>query len=490
MTDLQAHPTPSPVTGMDWLNRATSVVRTSSDSLDADKHSISVANDYYLQPFSSSYNCNMSTVASAMDDPSTITSNTSTTTTTTTTMTTPSQQQQKPSTSTTSLDDTTTTTTTSSTTNSDGKPPYSYATLIRYAIQSSPDKKLTLSQIYQWVLERYPYYNTAGAGWKNSIRHNLSLNKSFVRVPRPVNEPGKGSYWTVDYAASETERRSTRGKTRSSRSDSDPTPYPHHNHHHYRPHLQVSSASSMNIAAAAAAAAGASPSWMSSATNTATDTTRYQRSLSTSDASLYYQPFNYYGYQQQQQQQQYMPPAPSQQRPTSAYGFAPARSYSYQYPNKGSFYGVYNDHHHHHHQQSVPYHQADMSTLNHTTPTTTMYQQHPLQGMYNNAAVATTSTTTTPTTPTATDPTSSMPVISTPPLSDRSSVTTNGVLDYSSANFSSTPSLVTSPHLSVQEPSQQPIECGTDGSKRTLEDTCSDDLPVTPVPAKRHRRPS
>lgn len=166
MTDLQAHPTPSPVTGMDWLNRATSVVRTSSDSLDADKHSISVANDYYLQPFSSSYNCNMSTVASAMDDPSTITSNTSTTTTTTTTMTTPSQQQQKPSTSTTSLDDTTTTTTTSSTTNSDGKPPYSYATLIRYAIQSSPDKKLTLSQIYQWVLERYPYYNTAGAGWK------------------------------------------------------------------------------------------------------------------------------------------------------------------------------------------------------------------------------------------------------------------------------------------------------------------------------------
>lgn len=306
-------------------------------------------------------------------------------------------------------------------------------------------------------------------------------------MPRPVNEPGKGSYWTVDYAASETERRSTRGKTRSSRSDSDPTPYPHHhhNHHHYRSHLQVSSASSMNIAAAAAAAAGASPSsWMSSAnTAAATDTTRYQRSLSTSDASLYYQPFNYYGYHQQQQ---YMPPA---QRPTtSAYNFAPARSYSYQYPNKGSFYGVYNDHHQ---QQSVPYHQADMSTLNHTT-TTTMYHQHPLQGMYNNAVATTTTTTnTTPTTPTATDPASSMPVISTPPLSDRSSVTTNGVLEYSSATFSSTPSLVTSPHLSVQEPSQ-PIECTstTDGSKRTLEDTCSDDLPVTPVPAKRHRRPS
>ena len=169
MTDLQAHPTSSTVTGMDWLNRATSVVRTSSDSLDADKHSISVPNNYYLHPFSSSYNCNMSTVASVsvatVDDPSN-TSNSSTITTNTP-MTTTSEQQkaaiaQKPSTST-SLDDTSSNTTGAS---SDGKPPYSYATLIRYAIQSSPDKKLTLSQIYQWVLERYPYYNTAGAGWK------------------------------------------------------------------------------------------------------------------------------------------------------------------------------------------------------------------------------------------------------------------------------------------------------------------------------------
>lgn len=166
MTDLQAS---SSVTGMDWLNRATSVVRTSSDSLDADKHSISVANDYYLQPFSSSYNCNVSTLASsdvavAAADDSSNTSNASSITTMTTTTT---EQQnaataQKPSTCT-SLDDTSSITTGTS---SDGKPPYSYATLIRYAIQSSPDKKLTLSQIYQWVLERYPYYNAAGAGWK------------------------------------------------------------------------------------------------------------------------------------------------------------------------------------------------------------------------------------------------------------------------------------------------------------------------------------
>ncbi|KAJ2377922.1 hypothetical protein IW150_001103 [Coemansia sp. RSA 2607] len=57
---------------------------------------------------------------------------------------------------------------------------------------------MTLNEIYTWVITHYPYFNTAGSGWKNSIRHNLSLNKTFVRVPRPVNEPGKGAYWTVD----------------------------------------------------------------------------------------------------------------------------------------------------------------------------------------------------------------------------------------------------------------------------------------------------
>ncbi|KAJ2780834.1 hypothetical protein GGI15_003400 [Coemansia interrupta] len=79
-----------------------------------------------------------------------------------------------------------------------GKPPYSYATLITYAILRHPRRQMTLNEIYTWVITHYPYFNTAGSGWKNSIRHNLSLNKTFVRIPRPVNEPGKGAYWTVD----------------------------------------------------------------------------------------------------------------------------------------------------------------------------------------------------------------------------------------------------------------------------------------------------
>ncbi|KAJ2597147.1 hypothetical protein EV177_007790 [Coemansia sp. RSA 1804] len=84
-----------------------------------------------------------------------------------------------------------------------GKPPYSYATLITYAIMNHPRKQMTLNEIYSWVMEHYPYFKTAGSGWKNSIRHNLSLSKTFVRIPRPINEPGKGAYWTVDLAALE-----------------------------------------------------------------------------------------------------------------------------------------------------------------------------------------------------------------------------------------------------------------------------------------------
>lgn len=55
----------------------------------------------------------------------------------------------------------------------DGKPPYSYASLITFAINSSPKKKMTLSEIYQWICDNFPYYREAGSGWKVRIYLNL-----------------------------------------------------------------------------------------------------------------------------------------------------------------------------------------------------------------------------------------------------------------------------------------------------------------------------
>jgi forkhead transcription factor HCM1 len=78
------------------------------------------------------------------------------------------------------------------------KPNHSYATLIAMAIVRSPQRRLTLSQIYKWISDTYSYYQGDNTGWQNSIRHNLSLNKSFVKQERPKDDPGKGSYWSIE----------------------------------------------------------------------------------------------------------------------------------------------------------------------------------------------------------------------------------------------------------------------------------------------------
>lgn len=98
------------------------------------------------------------------------------------------------------------------------KPQHSYIGLIAMAILGSPETKLVLSDIYQYILDNYPYFRARGPGWRNSIRHNLSLNDCFVKAGRSAN--GKGHYWAIhpanvdDFRRGDFRRRKAQRKVR------------------------------------------------------------------------------------------------------------------------------------------------------------------------------------------------------------------------------------------------------------------------------------
>ncbi|KAI9258233.1 fork head domain-containing protein [Sporodiniella umbellata] len=81
------------------------------------------------------------------------------------------------------------------------RPPFSYSSLIAQAILDSENERMTLRNIYKWIINKYPSLYTADdTGWQNTIRHNLSLNQYFKKVSKDEfgERRGKGGYWTID----------------------------------------------------------------------------------------------------------------------------------------------------------------------------------------------------------------------------------------------------------------------------------------------------
>ncbi|NXA13789.1 FOXJ1 protein, partial [Sapayoa aenigma] len=82
-------------------------------------------------------------------------------------------------------------------TNPHVRPPYSYATLICMAMEASKKPKITLSAICKWISDNFCYFQPADPTWQSSIRHNLCINKRFIKVTREKSEPGRGAFWKL-----------------------------------------------------------------------------------------------------------------------------------------------------------------------------------------------------------------------------------------------------------------------------------------------------
>jgi hypothetical protein len=106
------------------------------------------------------------------------------------------------------------------------KPPFSYAQLIGMAILRAPNRRLTLASIYGWISSSFSYYQAGDAGWQNSIRHNLSLNKAFYKQERPKDDPGKGNYWAIA-AGMEPQFAKEKPRRNTMSSESNSFHYPH-----------------------------------------------------------------------------------------------------------------------------------------------------------------------------------------------------------------------------------------------------------------------
>jgi forkhead box protein J2/3 len=78
------------------------------------------------------------------------------------------------------------------------KPPFPLSTILKFALLGSPRGKLTLAEIYETLMARFPFFKHVKTDWQNSVHHTLSLHVCFVRVARAITDSGKGSYWTYE----------------------------------------------------------------------------------------------------------------------------------------------------------------------------------------------------------------------------------------------------------------------------------------------------
>ncbi len=113
----------------------------------------------------------------------------------------------------------------------------SYAGMIGQAILTASDGRLSLAEIYHWINTTYPYFERTDRGWMNSIRHNLSLNKSFLKIERELEIPGKGGWWAIQpghedrftngiYQATPSREREVAGKGKPSKQPKTPASVP------------------------------------------------------------------------------------------------------------------------------------------------------------------------------------------------------------------------------------------------------------------------
>ncbi|XP_055603444.1 uncharacterized protein LOC129751763 isoform X2 [Uranotaenia lowii] len=86
-----------------------------------------------------------------------------------------------------------------STTKVTKKPPFTYTELIEYALEDKGE--LTVSGIYQWISDHFPFYKSNDDRWKNSVRHNLSINPHFRKGNKAPQ--GAGHLWTISSRDSE-----------------------------------------------------------------------------------------------------------------------------------------------------------------------------------------------------------------------------------------------------------------------------------------------